>query len=70
MADQFIVVPAHVAIGAAKYDSREEAAVIAANLVEKDRTPRVVLQVLTKVEVSAQPRVDIVHVDGEETASG
>ena len=70
MPRQFVVVPQHAVLTAGRHATREEAAIFAAQQVEKDRTARVVLEVLTKVEVSAQPRVDIVHVDEVEPERG
>lgn len=70
MSEVYVVVPMHMSACNDKFDTREVAAIKAAALCEKDRVPRVVMRLITEVRASQVPRVDIVHLDGEETSHG
>lgn len=63
MADRFIIVPGHVVTGASEeHTDAHVASVAAASLVEKNRTPFFVVQLISKSEPSALPRVDTVQI--------
>lgn len=62
MREQYVVALAHLVRNAVKHSDQYTAAEDAALMVEKDRTPRVVLRVMSEVTVSQTPRVDIVHI--------
>lgn len=64
MADRYVIAPAHLVRHADQvYDNPQDAAVAAANLVEKDRAPRVVLRLVSEIRASDRPKVDIVQIE-------
>ncbi|GGK08781.1 hypothetical protein [Luteimonas terricola] len=64
MAERYVVIPAWATAGLRVHASGEAAAVDAANQVEKDRAPRVVVKLHSEVHLAKTPRVDIVQIAG------
>lgn len=62
MADQFVVLPLHAVRDAVRHGDAYGAAADAARQVEKDRTPRVVVQVMSEISVAPEPKLAIVQV--------
>lgn len=63
MADRFLVIPAYAASGAhGEFADPHAAAVEASSMVERDRVPRVVVQLVSEIRASPVPKLDIVQI--------
>jgi len=63
MPERYIIIPEHAVVGVdGAFEDAYSAAVQASRRVEKDRVPRVVVQVIAHVRESRVPKVDIVEI--------